>query len=160
MKRVNIFLLVFILSFSVIGNKSETKTPDIYFFQSNNISLTVRGAFFYLIYFDSGDILCIVSNKLKYKWMILQGKICVPTIYSEKKMIDLMEKRISVKENISVFDRILGLQFVLLVDKINYVLTSGCSIMFRMINGLFIINLLILETLDYFYQLYFILLII
>ena len=131
-------VLIALLFFNPIGSgigHGELIETNIYFFQEKNVTHLIFNSAILLVYYDSGDILCMVSHRKFYESLLRRGRLRLMMIYADTVQTGRFINQISKSDNIQIVDLALKLCFVIIKDKINYILNDPEYIMFRMING-------------------------
>ena len=134
---ITLISTLFLVPIGDENGKQNKPTPEtnIYFFQDDNITHVVFNSAILLVYYDSGDILCMVSHKELYMVLSGRGRLRLTMIYADGIQVNSFVGKLSKKDNIQIVDTTLKLCFIFITDKINYILNEGNSLMFRMVNG-------------------------
>ena len=136
------WILIIALFTTPIGSGSgkSNKQPDINrtsinFYKSDYITHIVYNRHMLCIYFDNRDMLILVCNKTVFNVLAKKGRMNTLTIYVEPISLMSIVRKMCKQKNLQLYDPNIDLEFVVLKDKINFILQKADAILIRMVNG-------------------------
>lgn len=148
MRRFVLIALIVLTTIAMTGGGAEDYVNHkMFFFQENaNISHAIFNEHFVLVYFDSNDMLCLVSTKSVYDTIVRSGRLPIMTVFINFPDRELYLSGIKKKRSITVYDSTLNLFVIVVCSKINYVRSIPGVTLIRM-NGGFSIEIIVLNSL-------------